>query len=173
MAFDLSWSVREAPGALAPTAVVRAAPRAEFRSLERLVVLLGASAFGAAAGFAAAMMAGRSDLWLLILVSTPFLIYALHLTARTLSEALADKAYDCVGATVIHGAALLAWPMTSLLSSAVVGIFWIAPLTALSALVLFASCWSGGARAVYRSGLQGALVAALAAHQSVSLFMGA
>jgi hypothetical protein len=49
--------------------------------------------------------------------------------------------------------------------------YWIAPAAAVLSLVLFASCWGGGSRAVYRMTLQGALVAALAGHQGALLIL--
>jgi hypothetical protein len=153
--------------------VTRAAPRETFVRSERLVVLTGASALGAAIGFAVAMTSGRVDLWVLALVALPALALAAHLTIQTLSEAFASRAWGCASASVLHVAALMAWPMTALVSAGSPALFWIAPGVALTALVLFASCWEGSARAVYRSGAQGALVAAIAAQQGVFVGSGA
>lgn len=147
--------------------------RTHFIRGERLVVLFGATAFGAALGFGAAISSGRLDMWVMALIAAPVLAIAAHLTIRTLSEALAARAYGCATASVLHVAALMAWPMTAMFAASAPNLFWVAPLLALSALVLFASCWGGGARAVYRASLQGALVAAIAAQQGVQVLLGA
>jgi len=135
--------------------------------------LIGAAAFGGVAGFAATMMMGRVEPWVLALIAAPVLAYALHLTGLTLSEALSRRAYGCSTACVLHGAALLAWPMTAMLTPIASAIYWVAPITALSALILFASCWGGASRPIYRMSVQGALVAALAVHQGVFVVLGA
>lgn len=147
--------------------------RTHFVRGERLIVLLGATAFGAALGFGAAMCSGRLDMWVLALIAAPVLGVAAHLTIRTLSEAFAARAYGCATASVLHVVALMAWPATAMFSAAAPDLFWVAPMLALSALVLFASCWGGSARAVYRASLQGALVAAIAAQQGVHVLLGA
>jgi len=160
---------------VAPTAAIlgHAPERVDFRRGERLIVLMGASAFGAMLGFAAALAGGRVEPWVLALMALPVLGFSAHLTIRTLSEAFAARAHGCASASVLHVAALMVWPMTALFAAANPALFWIAPGIALSALVLFASCWGGGARAVYRASAQGALVAAIAAQQGVTVLLGA
>lgn len=154
-------------------AVSVSSPRTHFMRGERLIVLMGATAFGAALGFGAAISSGRLDLWVMALIAAPVLGLAAHLTIRTLSEAFAARAYGCAAASVLHVAALMAWPATAMFSATAPDLFWVAPVLALSALVLFASCWGGSARAMYRASLQGALVAAIAAQQGVHVLMGA
>lgn len=163
MAFDSGL-----PATYSDVAVV--AKRADFLRSERLVVLTGAAALGAVFGFSATIMTGRADLWTSLLIAAPMLVLALHLTSQTLTEAISRDARGCSVAAGMHGAALIAWPMASLLAP--FGAYWFAPVAALSALVLFASCWGGPPRAVYRMAVQGALVAALGAHQAALLIMG-
>ena len=143
--------------------------RQDFLRSERLVVLTGASGLGAVLGFSATIATGRADLMTSLLIAAPMLAVALYLAGHTLTDALARDARGCATATGLHVAALLAWPMTSLLSPFMA--YWIAPLAAISALVMFASCWGGPPRAVYRMAGQGALVAALAAHQAALMIM--
>jgi hypothetical protein len=150
-----------------------ASSRPEFQRPERIVVLSGALALGSLAGFGLAMSFGPMNMWLLAAVAAPVLIMALHLTSQTLEEALARDARGCAVSAAMHGAALLAWPLTGLLTPLSPMSFWIAPALALSTLVLSASCWGGPPRTVYRLMAQGLLVAALAAHQGTILFMGA
>jgi len=161
MAFDATVS------AYAP-----AAPRDHFLRSERLVVLLGAICVGAVAGFALAMTVGRQDVLVMTLVALPALGLAAHLTIQTFGEAISARAYGCATASVLHIGALMAWPMIALFAAASPALFWLAPATALSALVLFASCWGGSARAVYRASAQGALVALIAAQQGVTVLLG-
>lgn len=149
------------------------APRTDFMRGERLVVLMGASALGAVIGFAVTLTMGRVDAWVMALIAAPVLGLALHMTIATLSEAFASRAYGCATACILHVFALMAWPATALFSVASAPIFWIAPALAMSSLVLFASCWGGGTRAVYRTSVQAALVAAIAAQQGVAVMFGA
>jgi hypothetical protein len=148
-------------------------PRPEFQRPERVVVLSGALAVGSLAGFALAMAVGPMNLWLLAAVTAPLLLLALHLTSRTLEDAISREAHGCAAAAALHGAALLAWPLTGLLTPLSPLSFWIAPVLALATLVLSASCWGGSPRTVYRLMGQGLLMATLAAHQGTILFMGA
>jgi hypothetical protein len=154
----------ESSASVAPT-------REHFLRSERIVLLIGAVAFGAIAGFAMAVATGRSDLGAIILSAAPPLALALYLTGETLVDALRRDARGCATAAAMHCAALLAWPMTSLLVPLSEATYWIAPAAAVLSLVLFASCWGGGSRAVYRMTLQGALVAALAGHQGALLIL--
>lgn len=160
MAYDASI-------ALAQTA---AAPRAHFLRGERLVVLLGAMCVGAVAGFAFTMSVGRLEFWMLALAASPVLAFAAHLAIQTMRDAFGARAWGCVAACVLHVAALVVWPIAASMAASV--LFWIAPVMALSALILFASCWDGGARAVYRASAQGGLVAAIAAQQGVTVLLG-
>lgn len=150
-----------------------ATPRLDFHRPERIVVLSGALAVGSVAGFALAMSFGGLNVWALAAIAAPALIFALHLTSQTLEEAIARNARGCAVSAAMHGAALLAWPLTALLTPLSPMSFWIAPVLALSTLVLSASCWGGSPRTVYRLMAQGVLVAALAAQQGTILFMGA
>ncbi|WP_167755734.1 hypothetical protein [Vitreimonas flagellata] len=164
MAYDAVLTANQA------TAIV-AEPRDYFLRSERLVLLTGAVAIGALMGFAATIMTGRTDPWVVIATAAVAITFALYLTSLTLVDALRRDARGCAIAAGLHCAALLSWPMTSLLVPLSEAIYWIAPVAALSSLVLFASCWGGSARAVYRMTAQGALVAALAAHQGALLIM--
>ncbi len=144
----------------------------DFRRFERLVVLFGASALGGLIGVSAAIATGRLDLWIMVAAAAPFFIVALHLTNLTLRDALRREARGCSIASVGHAAALLAWPMTALLTPLGSLNFFIAPVLAMSTLILFASCWGGSSRVVYRTCAQGALVALVAAHQGMMVVMG-
>lgn len=144
----------------------------EFRRGERLVVLLGASALGAIGGFVSAMALGNADLLAMIAVAAPVLVLALYLTSEMLRDGLERGAYGCAASAGMHAAALLAWPMTALLSPMSATIFGIAPAMALTALAMLASCWQGSKVGVYRVGVMGLMIAGLAAQQATALTLG-
>ena len=144
----------------------------DFHRFERLVVLTGASAVGAVGGFVAAMTLGRLDLWMIILGAAPFLVLALHLTAEMMREGLRRQAFGCATAAGLHVAALLAWPITSFFAPLSSVSFWIAPIVAMTALFLLASCWQGASRGVFRVSAIGLIVAAVAVNQGTMLFIG-
>jgi hypothetical protein len=112
------------------------------------------------------------ELWTVILTAVPLIVLALYLVARTLQEGMVRHAYGCTTAAILHAAALLAWPATSLFAPLSAANFWIAPVAAMATLILFASCWTGSSRAIYRLGGQAAIVCALAAHQGLLLTLG-
>jgi len=145
--------------------------RKEFRRLERIVVLAGGVAGGATVGFVTEIAVGRPSLSVLIASGALFVAFALYLCSQTLRESLVRRARGCAAATVVHAAALLAWPLTALFAPVSPLAFWVTPLIAISGLVLFASCSDGPPRAVYRLSLQGALVAGLAAYQGALVMM--
>lgn len=154
-------------------APLRAVARDDFDRRERFAVLLGGAGLGAMAGFALVMSAGHLSLLTIALMTAPVLALALHLTSRTLTEAIQRRAYGCATATFLHAAALIAWPMAALLTPLSPLNFWMAPTLGVSALIMFASCWEGPQRAVYRLGMQALLIGAVTAHQGVMLLMGA
>jgi hypothetical protein len=145
--------------------------RQEFRRLERIVVLAGGVAAGATVGFVTEIAIGRPTLDIVIASGALFIAFALYLCTQTLRESLVRGARGCATATVIHAAALLAWPLTALFAPLSAMAFWSAPAIAISGMVLFASCWDGPPRAVYRLALQGALVSGLAAYQGALVIM--
>jgi hypothetical protein len=144
-----------------------------WRRDERLVVLVGGAALGAMAGFVAALWSGRVEIWTLALIAAPVLALDLHLTSLTLADAFRRRAHGCAIACALHALAVLGWPMAALAAALTAPAFWIAPALALTALVLFASCWRGESGALYRMGAQAALVAALMAQQGVFVALGA
>lgn len=144
----------------------------EFRRGERLVVLLGATALGAIGGFASAMALGNADMLTLIAVAAPVLVLSLYLTSEMLRDGLRREAYGCAASAAMHATALLAWPMTALLSPMSATIFWIAPAMALTALIMLASCWQGSKMGVYRVGAMGLMIAGLAAQQATAMTLG-
>ena len=145
--------------------------RSNFRRLERVVILAGGVALGLTIGFTAAIGLGRPSQIALILSGAVFGALALYLCSQTFRESLAGNAHGCAAATIAHASAVLAWPLIALFAPVNALAFWSAPFIAISALVLFASCWGGAPRAVYRLGMQGALVAAVAAYQGALVIM--
>ncbi len=120
-------------------------------------------------GFTASVSVGRLDMWTVFIVTGIVIAFALYPAAATLSEALKRHARGCATAAMLHVGALLAWPMLIPFEG---GIYWLAPATAISSLVLLASCWNGAKRTVYRTSVQGALIAALAAQQGALILLG-
>lgn len=145
-------------------------PRTDFLRSERLITVVGACAFGAAIGFAVAVAVGRVDVWSLFLAAAVVLAIALYPAAANMADASWSKSPGCRIAAFLHMASLLAWPLAIQFAGS---LYWLAPATALSSLLLLASCWTGASRVVYRIGLQGVLVAALAAQQGMLVIVGA
>jgi len=145
--------------------------RSEFRRLERIVVLTGGVAIGGAIGFVTEIAIGRPSLAVLVVSGAVFIAVALYFCSQSLSESLVRRAHGCAAAAIIQASALLAWPLTGLFAPVSAFAFWSAPLVAISSLVLFASCWEGPPRAIYRLALQGTLVAAFAAYQGALVIM--
>lgn len=146
------------------------AHRTHFARSERLITTLGACTFGAMIGFALAFGIGRYDIWALFLGAAVVLGVALYPAAANLSDSQRRRSPGCRIAARLHVAALLAWPLVIHVSGA---LYWLVAATALSSLLLLASCWTGRSRVVYRIGAQGVIIAALAAHQGTMLVMGA
>lgn len=142
-----------------------------FLRSERIGLLVGGAGLGVLCGGFAALAFGKPDLWLMIATAAPVLVLALYLTGETLSDALRRDARGCATAAGLHAAALLSWPFVSLFAPVSMPAFFIAPVLAMASLVLFASCWSGPSRAVYRLAAQGALVALIGAHQGFIVLM--
>jgi hypothetical protein len=171
MAYDSARIVVADSSLLETSARTAVAP--DFDRAERIALLLGGAGLGAMAGFGLAMSLGYLSILNIGLIAAPLLLLALHLTSRTLTEAISLRAFGCATATALHGAALIGWPMAALLSPISPLAFWMAPVVAGSALIMFASCWQGPQRAVYRLSLQAVLVGAVTAHQGLMFVMGA
>ena len=152
------------------TVDARPVARTDFHRSERLITLIGACAFGAALGFGVAVAVGQADMWALFLAAAVVLAVALYPAAANMADARASRSSGCRFAATMHIGALLAWPLATQFAG---NFYWLVPVTALSSLVLLASCWSGPSRVVYRMGLQGGLVAALAAQQGTMAMIGA
>ncbi len=145
------------------------APRAHFFGFERLVVLTGGSAFGLLVGMGVAMTIGHQEMWPVLFVSALLIALALYFASAAIAGALDRGARVSAAAAAISGIALLVWPLLIALESTV---YWIAPVTAFSALLLLACFWGGPARIVYYMGLQAALIGALTAQQGMPLLVG-
>ncbi len=146
---------------------------ARFDRRERIAVLVGGLAAGTLVGCGLAFALGHLRLPVVALIGAPVFVLALHLASFTLTEAMRERASGCALATILYGAALLAWPMAALLVPLSPLNFWAAPVLAIAALVMFASCWQGPARAVYRLAAMGNLTAILAVHHGTMFVMGA
>lgn len=148
-----------------------ALPRVQTKSVvrsERLILLIGASAIGALLGFIASVSIGRIDMWTILALTAIVIAFALVPAVNTLAEALKRHAWSCATAATLHIGSLLAWPLLIQFDG---GIYWLAPATAISSLLLLAACWSGAKRIVYRTSVQGALIAALAAQQGALILL--
>lgn len=144
----------------------------DFRRGERLVVVAGASALGAMLGAGTAIALGRVDTWMILAASAPLFLLAMHLTWRTMREAVARRAYGCSFATVAFFLSLAAWPAVAMFYPLDAPRFWIAPASAFASLLLLASCWKGTHRTVYRTGLQGTLLSIGAGYLGLLVFLG-
>ena len=144
----------------------------DFHRTERLVVIGGASLFGVIVGSVAAIALGQPQWWQMAVAGVPIYVLALYYSVATFHDAFERRAWGCASATVAHIGALFAWPAVGLLHPEMTVAFWIAPALAFSALVLFASCWGGSKRVLYRACAQGGLVAACAGFLGLLTVMG-
>ena len=172
MAYDstLAGSVK-----LATPRLQRRAARIDddFHRTERMVVVCGAVAFGAVVGTATAFTLGYTPVRVMVVAGAPIFLLGLYFAVATLRDAIDRRAWGCASATMLHFGALLTWPVAAVLYPLATVSFWFAPALAVSALILFASCWSGAKRVVYRACAQGALMAVCAAYFGVLAVMGA
>jgi len=145
---------------------------ADFDRGGRLGLLSGAMALGALGGTVAAFTLGRVEPWLAMTMATPFLALALYLTSAALRDCMARKSYACATAVGLNISMLLAWPIAGAFIPTASALYFVLPALALGTLFMFASCWSGSARAVYRLAAQGALIAVVVAQQGVMVVMG-
>jgi len=166
-ATDFDLEVEASPPAQ-PAAVV---PPDAFSRFDQLIVLLGAAGLGALTGLFGALLLGRTTPWLAFLASTPFLITAFHFTVVTLCDASERKTRGCWAAAILSVAIVLTWAMAGAVVPAGSALYFVAPGLALASLVMFASCWRGSSRAVYRVAGEGALLAVVAAHQGLLAIM--
>jgi hypothetical protein len=88
MAYDAMLTADQANVSLA-------AARDDFRRAERLIMLIGAVSMGALVGFAATIMTGRTDTWVVIATAAIGITFALYLTSLTLVDALRRDARGC------------------------------------------------------------------------------
>lgn len=140
---------------------------------DRLVVTCGAIAMGGGVGLFATLFAGRVGGEQAVVVAAPILIMALAIAGFTLWRAWHRSARGCATAAMLQILGVVLWPFVVTASQASPIVFWLAPALALSAVVLFASCWQGRAWAIYGAAAQAALLTALAAHQSMFVMLGA
>lgn len=140
-----------------------------FRRSERLVVIMGACALGAALGFVAAMSIGRVEEFYMRVSGCAAFVLAFGFCFQVLREAVQARAYGCATALTLHAAGLGLWAWALLGGAAMSPL--LAPLPAFASLVLFASCWSGGAGGVYRVGGQALLVGAIGGFQALFSLM--
>ena len=154
-----------------PAQSAAAVPSDAFSRLDQLIVVLGAAGLGAMAGLFGALLLGRTTPWLAFLASTPFLIIAFHFTVVTLCDASERKARGCWGAAIVSVAIVLAWAMAGAFVPAGSALYFVAPGLALASLVMFATCWRGSSRAIYRIAGEGALLGVVAAHQGLLAIM--
>lgn len=144
-----------------------------FRRGERVVVVSGASVLGALLGVAGAISMGRVETWVTLVAGAPLYVLALYFAVATLRDAFERKAYGCATATFLHMSAMFAWPVAALFYAYTTLHFWAAPAMALSALLLFTSCWGGSQRVIYRTCAQGAMITACASYLGFLTAMGA
>jgi len=147
---------------LSPTAKSVAPAQNDFFILDRLVLLGGGLALGTLFGFLALIALGRQPMIDLVVVGSMLVMIGLNLASQTLRESLAAEARLCTIATWVNCGSLLCWPlvMVPLLDR----VLWVAPALAVLSLLVLTSAWRGSPRAIYRVGLQSALVAALGAY---------
>ena len=144
----------------------------DFHRAERIVVVAGASLLGALIGAASAIVSGQIAPWMMLVWGAPVYVLALYFAVATLHDGLERNALGCAIAATMHVAALFAWPLVALVHPTMSLPFWYAPAIAFSALIMFASCWGGHKRVVYRACCQGALTAACASYLGLLTAMG-
>jgi hypothetical protein len=135
-----------------------------FSVTDRVVVICGGLAFGAAAGLLTLIALGRPSAIDRILFFSMLLMVALHLCAQTIQSSWARNATLCANTAIMHAVALLVWPILFLLAPAQ-SLIWVAPVLAVLTLTVLAFSWNGRGRVVYRLAMEAVVVGALAAYQ--------
>jgi hypothetical protein len=135
-----------------------------FSITDRVVVICGGLAFGAAAGLLMLIALGRPSAIDRILFFSMLLMVALHLCAQTIQSSWARNATLCANTAIMHAVALLVWPLLFLLAPAQ-SLIWVAPVLAVLTLTVLAFSWNGRGRVVYRLAMEAVVVGALAAYQ--------
>lgn len=151
------------PAASAPSRTI-------FSTIDRLVLVCGGLAFGAAAGLLTLIALGRPSGIDKLVFGSMLLMIALHLCAQTIQSSWARNASMCANTAIMHAIALLLWPILYLISPTE-SLLWLSPTLALLTLVALAIGWQGRGRVVYRLGLQAIIVGALGAYQGGLLLM--
>lgn len=152
-----------------PTAKAVAPAQNDFFILDRLVVLAGGLAAGTTFGFLTLIALGREPMMDLVVVGSMLVMIALNMASQTLRESIAAERRFCTIAMIVNCAALLCWPL--IMVPLLQGMLWLAPALAVLSLLFVTSTWRGSSRAIYRAGLQGMIVAALAAYVGGLVFM--
>lgn len=147
---------------LRPTAKSVAPAQNDFFIVDRLVLLGGGLAIGTILGFLTLIALGRQPMIDLVVVGAMLVMIALNLASQTLRESLAAETRLCTIAIAVNCGALLCWPLVMV--PVLDRVLWIAPALAVLSLLVLTSSWRGSPRAIYRVGLQGAVVAALGAY---------
>ena len=142
-----------------------AASNDDFTLIDRLVVLCGGLAFGAAAGLLTLIALGRPSAIDRLVMGSMLLMVALHLCAQTIQASWARNATLSANTAIMHAIALLIWPILFLLAPAQSSLLWVAPVLAVLTLAVLAFSGSGRCRTVYRLAAEAVIVAALAAYQ--------
>ena len=135
-----------------------------FSFTDRVVVICGGLAFGAASGLLTLIALGRPSAIDRILFFSMLLMVALHLCAQTIQSSWARNATLCANTAIMHAIALLIWPIVFLLAPTQ-ALIWVAPVLAVLTLTVLAFSWNGRGRVVYRLAMEAIIVGALGAYQ--------
>jgi hypothetical protein len=155
----------DVPEGDAVQAAASAPSRTVFSIIDRVVVICGGLAFGAAAGLLTLIALGRPSGIDRLVFGSMLLMVALHLCAQTIQSSWARKATLSANTAIMHGIALLIWPILFLLAPAQPSLTWVAPVLAVMTLTVLAFSWNGRGRVVYRLAMEAIIVGALTAYQ--------
>lgn len=153
-------------------AAVSSAVEAELGWFERLGLMLGASAFGAAIGFFTTLALGRIEPWLAPACSGPVYLAALYLAGERLHDAIVRKAWVATTLLTLHLAAMLAWPFALFLPAQEAAALVIGPPATLVTLIALTISVPIEPRAVNRASAHALFVAALAVSQALMFLLG-
>jgi len=151
-------------GDAAQSAVVAPSSTA-FSITDRVVIVCGGLALGAAAGLLTLIALGRPSGIDRLVFGAMLLMVALHLCAQTIQSSWARNATLSANTAIMHAVTLLTWPILFLLAPAQASLAWVAPVLAVMTLTVLAFSWNGRGRVVYRLAMEAIIVGALTAYQ--------
>lgn len=136
---------------------------------DRLGLMLGAAAFGGAAGFVATLALGRLDAWVAPLCIAPVYVAAIFVGGGMAYEAWGRRAWATFALLAVHLLAIMAWPAVFVLPPEQGVLLALAAPLSLMLLVAVRIA----PQAFNYTSMQSAIVGGLAVSQAAAFMLGA